>query len=329
MKNLSLRKPDIFFKELNSLSDKDLLQFLQDWHQQGESPEEIVAFVEYLLSLSETIDTGYNCVDCAGTGGDHAKTFNISTAAALIAAKHPDIKITKNGGRSTTSVTGSVDVLEALGFDLQKTQDEKLKELRDNNLTFFSSQISSEKLARVKQLCKKHSITSFLSLVAPLTSPVKLSAQVLGVGQARWLKPLAAAMEILIQKGLRKQALLIHSSKEGFQLDELCLCAPAQIIEIYQNNDGEIVRNEYDFTANQLGLAEHDPKELEAFEGANKHELNAQLIRDLLAAKDTSPKLETAQINAAAILYTGLGYHSTNKKQFFKSLLKLYSEAIK
>ena len=81
-----LLNPNIFFAKLDSLSDEQLLEFIDSWHERGESAEELYAFANYIFQIEPRLDTGFKLYDCAGTGGDGANTFNISTAAAIIAA---------------------------------------------------------------------------------------------------------------------------------------------------------------------------------------------------------------------------------------------------
>lgn len=316
-----LLKPEIFFERLESLSDEELLSFINSWHG-NEKPEELKAFIDYIAEKQKFIEVDFDCFDCAGTGGDKAKTFNITTCAAISAAAM-GVKVTKNGGRSTTSSTGSVDVLEELGFDLEASVEEKLSELRENNLAFFSSDVTAKLLGRVKQLCKKHKKTSFINLLGPLTSPVNVRGQLIGVGKAEWMPLIVKTIKLMMQDQHRKldRALIVHSYGEDFRLDELSTVGINKITEIYKGES-----QEYTISPEDMGIEAGSIKDLQ---GGRSHEENAQIIETLINIDEDEiddsifTKIQTVYLNVAALQYLSeISDLSKSKEDFLKDLLK-------
>ncbi len=291
-----LLNPNIFFSKLDSLSDEQLLDFIDSWHERGETAEELHSFANYIFQIEPRLDTGFKVYDCAGTGGDGANTFNISTTAAIIAAA-AGLRISKNGGRSTTSKSGSVDVLEALGFNFNAGYERKLEGLEKHNLAFFASQVTGRLLLRVKTLCRQHKRTGFISLLGPLTSPIKLEGQIIGMGQRRWLEPLEGALKAFIKEGQLNKAVVLRSTTIRF--DELSSCSDSELSLLFKTSEGTVTSLKYSFSPEDIGLKRSTMSELT---GGNAIE-NATIVRGLLdgSLKDR-PKLETACLNAALLL---------------------------
>jgi len=282
------------------------LDFVSSWHQRGETASELHDFATYVFRQEPRLDTGIAAYDCAGTGGDGANTFNISTTAAIIAAGS-GLAISKNGGRSTTSKSGSVDVLEALGFNFKASHERKLEGLSRHHLAFFASQVTGRLLLRVKTLCRQNHQTGFISLLGPLTSPIRLKGQVIGVGQRRWLEPLEGALTAFISEGHLDRAVLLRST--GLKLDELSTCSEAELHFVFAEplslRGGEAdeaipVRTlSYGFKPEDLGLRRSVMSELT---GGNAED-NAVIIRGLLSGSlEDRAKLDTACLNAALLL---------------------------
>lgn len=307
--------------QLRNLSEAELLAYVDLWQEY--SPKEILSLLDEINQVAPVEDFGDDVFDCCGTGGDRANTFNISTTAAFVAAA-AGVKICKNGGRNTTSTTGSVDVLEALGLNLSASTAQKQEGLKKYGLAFYSSAVSAELLAPVKQTCRKYKRTSFLSLLAPLASPVKLKGQVIGIGQTKWLKTLQEIQIQLIAQNLRKSALLIYSSSESVQLDELSSATKAKVIEIYENHI-----QEFDFDPGRIGL---QAAKLSDLIGANDHSGNAKLIHDILSGKSQQAKIDTTCLNSAALLYLSHNEKSSSTAEFnlkIKKYFDLSLDAIK
>ncbi len=303
------------------MSESELLEFID--HSQNFTSTDIQSFLNYILEQAPPLDLKFELFDCCGTGGDGANTFNISTGAAIVAAA-AGAKVCKNGGRSTTSTTGSVDVLEALGLNLEADLKTKLLGLEKFNLAFYSSPVSAELLAPIKQTCRKHKRTSFLSLLGPLASPVKLCGQVLGCGKESWLNILIDLQKQLIKEDSRHNALIIHSEffEDGSKLDELSVCSKSQIIELGENH-----QQVFEFDPRDLGLKLGLKTEIES--GLNHH-VNALIIKESLNAHSLlNADVQTIALNAAAILYLANKEPSLSYSEFLGKLNKYYELSLR
>lgn len=211
-------------------------------------------YIDFLLALIKPIETNLETYDCCGTGGDATGTFNISTAAAIITAA-TKINIAKNGGRSSSSKTGSVDVLESLGVNLNLNDEKKLEALKKFHLAFFSSKISAEILLPIKNSSRKNKQASFVSLIAPFISPIKIKSQIVGIGRRAWLEPVKNIAQELIQDGLREKIILVFSEdSSGRFFDELIPSSKAFIHlfsqkqnSVIELNTEEITKSDFDF----------------------------------------------------------------------------------
>lgn len=219
--------PKEFFRWLETVDEGTLFDFISKWHAEGETSSELISFIEFFRELSPPLKLDTKVAkrtssslhalqppcDCAGTGGDKSNSFNISTATAFLVA-YAGLPVIKNGGRSASSKVGSVDVLSELGLDLDIPDEKKIKAFQELNLSFFSSKISAEYLAPVKNLARKNKSTSFINLIAPFLSPVELEGQLIGVAKLKWLPIMQEISEYFIQKGYRKKIILVYSHNQ-------------------------------------------------------------------------------------------------------------------
>lgn len=314
--------PENFFSELPAMSEKQLLEFVN--LSQGFDSPTIKKFLDYILDQAPPLSLGLELFDCCGTGGDQANTFNISTTAAIVAAA-AGAMVCKNGGRSTTSTSGSVDVLEALGLNLEASLETKLQGLKQHGLAFYSSPISANLLAPIKQVCRKHKLTSFLSLIGPLASPVQLYGQVIGCAKESWLDILTDLQKQLIEEGKRKNALIIYSKifEDGSKLDELSVCSKSIVIELGLNH-----KQVFDFDPRDIGLEVQLKTSIKAGEN---HQSNANIIKRILKPQSSitnKSKIQTAALNSAAILYLSNKEQSQTHSQFLEKLNKYYNVSL-
>lgn len=277
------------------MSEDSLLDFIQSWDF---TAEDILDYVSYIYGQSGIFRAKADIYDCCGTGGDGSNTFNISTAAAILAAAC-GVRVCKNGGRSTTSKSGSVDVLEALGYPFKDRKEAKFETLEKNNLAFISSPVSASLLAPVKQLCRKHKITSFLSLIGPLTNPVYTKGQVIGVGKEKWMDIMVDVCTKICEINSKKIFMLVQSYKDKQIFDEFLPCAEAKVVRLERKS---FIR-EAIFDPSEFRTDFSNDK-IEDLKGGNSKE-NAKIIMDCLEQK-SSPGLQTRShaiaLNAGAIL---------------------------
>lgn len=300
------------------MQEAELLEFIED--SQNFAATEILEYLDYIYQQAPPIDIGTDIYDCCGTGGDGANTFNISTTTAIVAAAC-GIKICKNGGRSSSSTTGSVDVLEALGVNLGASLETKLAGLEKFNLAFYSSPISAELLAPIKQVCRKHKLTSFLSLLGPIASPVQLCGQVVGVGREQWFGTMIDLQRELIKQGLRRKAAVVISEfKDGSKLDELSSATRSKIVLLDASGLEEL-----DFDPKDFDL---DDKK-EDLAGGDDHQANAQIIENVLCSHEQTQsinlraKQNTITLNSALLLY--LRDPSQELGQYLSTVLEIIS----
>src|SRR5258705_10882259 len=210
-----------------------------------------------------------NMVDTCGTGGDGAQTFNISTAAAIVAAA-AGARVAKHGNRAASSLSGSADVLEALGVRIDLPFLETGKAIREIGIGFLFAQAAHTAVRHAMPARKQLGVRTVFNLLGPLTNPAKAQAQVLGVFSADLLDVVA---ETLAELGT-EHALVVHGAGK---LDEISLVGPTIVAEV---RDGNL--RKYEVTPEQFGK---EVAPLEAIRGGSLEE-NAAVIRSILDGLD-------------------------------------------
>jgi anthranilate phosphoribosyltransferase len=230
-----------------------------------------------------------NMVDTCGTGGDGAQTFNISTAAAIVAAA-AGARVAKHGNRAASSLSGSADVLEALGVRIDLPFWEIGKAIREIGIGFLFAQAAHTAARHAMPARKQIGVRTIFNLLGPLTNPAEAQAQVLGVFSADVLELVA---ETLRELGTER-AIVMHGAGG---LDEISLAGPTQMIEL---RDTTLRR--YEVTPEEFGMKRAS---LEEIRGGTAAE-NAALIRKIFDG-ERGPRRNIVAINAgAALLVTGI-----------------------
>ncbi len=229
-----------------------------------------------------------NMVDTCGTGGDGAKTFNISTAAAIVAAA-AGARVAKHGNRAASSLSGSADVLEALGVRIDLPFLETGKAIREIGIGFLFAQAAHTATRHATPARKQIGVRTVFNLLGPLTNPAGAQAQVLGVFSADVMNLVA---ETLRELGTER-AMVMHGAGG---LDEISLAGPTQVVEL---KDGEIRR--YEVTPEESGMARAP---LEAIRGGTATE-NAALIRRIFEGEQGAHRDIVAANAGAALVVTG------------------------
>lgn len=225
-------------------------------------------------------------VDTCGTGGDDSGTFNISTAAAIVASA-AGARIAKHGNRAASSKCGSADVLEALGVRIDLPFALTGRAIREIGIGFLFAQAAHTAMRHVMPARREIGVRTVFNLLGPLTNPAKAQAQVLGVFSAEVVDLVA---EALAELGT-EHALVVHGAGK---LDEISLCGPTLIAEV---KGGSV--NRYEVTPEDFAV---EPAPLAAIRGGSAGE-SAALIRAILAG-ESGPKRDIVVINAAAALVT-------------------------
>ena len=260
--------------------------FLTALRMKGETAEEVAAAAMVLREqMTRLVPVSGPVLDTCGTGGDDSGTFNISTAAALVACG-AGVPVVKHGGRAVSSNSGSADVLRELGVPIEAGPEWAQKSLDRTGFAFCFAPHFHRGMAHVAALRKKLGVRTLFNLLGPLANPANAPYQLLGVGKSPLLDPLAAALAHL---GVR-QAVLVCSA-DG--LDEVSLSAPTMV---------RVVRvNEYEsreWHPREFGLA---PVSTESIRAANSAE-SAAIVRAVLNNED-GPARRIVLANAAAALW--------------------------
>ncbi|MGI9211287.1 MAG: anthranilate phosphoribosyltransferase [Methylococcaceae bacterium] len=252
----------------------------------GESVEEVATAATVLRELSTRIEIAdEHLIDTCGTGGDARHTFNISTAAAFVAAA-AGARVAKHGNRSVSSRSGSADVLEAAGVRIDLEPEHVKTCIEQVGLGFLFAQRHHGVLRNVLAVRKEIGIRTLFNLLGPLTNPAGAPNQLLGVYSADWVNPLAEVLRLL---GSR-HVLVVHA-EDG--LDEISIGAATRVAEL---KDGQITN--YILTPEQFGL--------------NRASLDTLVIDSAVASLaliqrvfqgEKGPARDIVMLNAGAALY--------------------------
>ncbi|MBN8432958.1 anthranilate phosphoribosyltransferase [Priestia flexa] len=253
----------------------------------GETVEEIVGFVKGMRNNMNTISIRYeNVIDTCGTGGDGASTFNISTASAIVASA-AGVKVAKHGNRAVSSKSGSADVLERLGVDIQGEKTEVEEALERVNMSFLFAPLYHPAMKHVAQTRRELGFRTVFNALGPLANPTNCSKQVIGVYSIDLARKLAQA---LVQ--LKAKHVLLVCGRDG--LDEISVTTETDAVEV---KDGRVV--EYMLSPESLGVQRGTMKELIVNDAAE----SAALIQSIFKNGENKIAQSAVAVNAAAAIY--------------------------
>ena len=209
--------------------------------------EELYAFADELLKVAQSFERpGLRVLDTCGTGGDGASTANLSTLAALLLA-HLGVPVAKHGNGAATSLCGSADVLEGLGYQLDRTPQALAEDLAQHHFAFLFAPRYHPLLGRLKEIRSRLGIPTIFNVLGPLLNPARPPLQVLGVSRRSLMQPMAQA---LAMQGIER-AFVVHGlSAEGRGMDELSIEGPSFVVEVR----GDRVLEEKTLVPRELGL---------------------------------------------------------------------------
>ncbi len=237
------------------------------------------------VHLSEGIAA--HAMDTCGTGGDGSGTFNVSTAAGIVAAA-TGAAVAKHGNRSATSRCGSADVLEALGARIDLGPEQVAHCVQEVGFGFMFAPAFHPAMKHVGPTRREIGIRTVFNILGPLTNPAHTHYQVLGVADGTLLRKMG---EVLLHLGCQ-HALIVHG-EDG--LDECSLSAPTHVCEVRQG--GEL--REYTIVPEDVGLTSITDRQ--AFQGGDPAH-NAILLRELLSSYTDTPAAHMLCLNAGAAL---------------------------
>jgi anthranilate phosphoribosyltransferase len=259
--------------------------FLVGLRVKGETADEIAgcaeAMREHVLPVRPRRD---DLVDTAGTGGDGAHTFNISTAAALVAAA-AGAGVAKHGNRAVSSASGSADVLEALGFRLDLRPERIERSIDELGFGFLFAQAHHPAMRHAAPVRRELATRTVFNVLGPLTNPAGARAQVVGVYSAELVPTIA---EVLARLGARR-AFVVHGA---FGVDEL---SPAGPNLVYEVEDGRVWKEPIDPL--DLGVPRCAPGDLRG----GSPEANARTIREIFEGRE-GPMRDAVVLNAAGAI---------------------------
>lgn len=258
--------------------------FLVLMRAKRETADELSAIVKALRDKMIMVPTSHAVLDIVGTGGDGLNTVNISTGSAMLAASC-GIKVAKHGNRSVSSLTGSADVLEALGINIELSPDQISKSIAEIGIGFCFSPNFHPVTKRLRHFRKELNVPTTFNILGPLLNPANAAHVILGVFDEALLPIMA---DVLIQTG-NDRSVVVH----GMGSDEITCAGPTQIIEVIQQEKVEFMLDPL-----QFGLARCSIVDLRGGD-AN---MNAQLLLDTFKGK-RGPIADTLMLNAAVALY--------------------------
>jgi anthranilate phosphoribosyltransferase len=270
-------------------SEVQIAGFLIALRTKGETVEELAGLAQAMRAFATPVSVDRNdLLDTAGTGGGR-RTFNVSTTAALIAAGAGCV-VAKHGNRSATGLSGSADVLEALGARIDLEPDAVARCIEDVGFGFMFAPAHHRATRYVVPVRRELAVRTIFNFLGPLTNPAGASRQVIGVSDARYLETMAGALALL---GTR-HALLV-SSEDG--LDELSISGDTRVVEVI----GDQIRS-YTITPEEVSLR---PAPAESIPGGDPAQ-NADTARRIFAGEPGPPR-DLAVLNAGAAIYAGGG----------------------
>ncbi len=268
--------------------DDELEKFLVELAERGESVSEITGAARVLREKALSLSAPEAALDCCGTGGDASGTYNISTTVAIVAASC-GVPVAKHGNRAASSKSGAADVLEALGVNLDVSQEKLEEALKLFNFAFLMAPRHHAAMKHVSAVRKKLGRRTIFNLLGPLANPADTKLQLLGVYDKKWLRPMA---EVLQRLG-SKRAWIVHGSfGDSGGIDEISLTGPTYVVMMDQ---GEI--SEATLTPADFGLDICRPEDLK---GGDAKE-NAAALKALLNGK-TGAYRDIVLANAAVVL---------------------------
>jgi len=294
---------DIVFE--GDVPEVQIAGFLTALRAKGETAGELAGLARSLRKHAVAVEAGIdNLIDTCGTGGAAVKTFNISTAAALVAAG-AGVYVAKHGNRGITSSCGSADVLAELGVKIEAGPETVAECIRQARIGFMFAPMFHPAMKYVQPVRKALGFRTAFNMLGPLANPAGAAAQVMGVADEKLMETMAQALGFL---GTRR-AMVVHS--DG--LDEISLAGVTKIVEL---KDGELVSKE--LKPADVGMKTAGEDKMRPDEG----ETSAEIILGVLKGEQTGARRDVVVLNAAAAIITA------GAAEDFESGIKTAAEAI-
>jgi anthranilate synthase/phosphoribosyltransferase len=284
--SLSIEQAELAMEQIMSgnATPAQVAAFITALRVKGETADEIIGMAKAMRAKALPITTNELVVDTCGTGGDNSGTFNISTAAAIVAAA-AGLKIAKHGNRAAGSRCGSADVLEALNVRIDLNPQQVQKCIEKIGIGFIFAPAFHPALKHVASARREIGIRTIFNLLGPLCNPAGARVQVMGVADGSLLERMALVLQYL---GCQ-HAIVVHG-EDG--LDEITITGVTKVCELRNNHINTYSVNPHDF-----GLSTAN---LNSIKGGDAQE-NAGILRNILAG-ERGPKRDVVLMNTAAVL---------------------------
>ena len=251
----------------------------------GETVPEISGFVKAMRHHALKVAAPVNAVDTCGTGGDGLHSFNISTAAAFIAAAE-GVTIAKHGNRSVSSKCGSADVLNTLGAKIDLSPEEAEQCLKKTGMAFLFAPVYHASMKHAVVPRRELGVRTVFNILGPMSNPALTKRQVIGAFNLET----AEKMVQVLQKNGSEHVMVVHST-DG--MDEISLSAPTHVFEL---KDDSI--SHYQIKPDDFGIT---PAPMDTIRGGNAEE-NADTMRRVFQG-ESSPIADIISLNAGAAIY--------------------------
>ena len=256
----------------------------------GEAISELLGGAEVMRDLVKPVDSGSeDLVDLCGTGGDGAQTFNISTAAMFVAAS-AGVKVAKHGGRAVSSSSGSADLLECLGANINLTPEQVVSSLQNTGVGFMFAPNHHPAMKNVAPVRRELGTRTMFNILGPLTNPAKSRRQLIGVYDKKLLLPIANVL-----KQLGSTHVLVVHGESG--LDEMCFSSRTYYAELKKGKITEGI-----ILSDDLGFDVSSFSKIEATINVSSVDESKKKVIESLTNKD-SLEAQYVILNAAGALY--------------------------
>lgn len=286
----------------NKFNENEVTAFVTVFLMRSITLEEMEGFQEALLRLSVPADLGtHDLVDIVGTGGDGKNTFNISTLASFVVAGAGQ-KVAKHGNYGVSTISGSSNVLEELGYQFKTNSEDLCQDLKKSNICFLHAPVFHPALRSVAPLRKGLGLRTFFNFLGPLVNPAKPKFSMIGV----YSLEIARIYQYLLQKN-EENFLLVHAL-DGY--DEISLTSDTKIFD---------KTGEYIFSAEELGFKNIDQ---ESIFGGNTKQDAARIFRNILEGNGTYEQ------NSVVIANATMALKNTEKFGSYEDCLALAKESL-
>lgn len=285
--NLSFETSEQVMNEImnGEATPVQISSYLTALAMKGETVDEITGSAKSMRSHATKLHLDGDILEIVGTGGDSSNSFNISTTCAIVLAG-AGVTVGKHGNRAASSKSGSADVLEALGVNIDISPEQSLETLKKVGICFLFAQRYHTAMKHVAPVRRELSIRTIFNILGPLSNPLGANMQLMGVYDEKLIDPLA---DVLINLGV-KSGMVVYGT-DG--LDEISMSAETKVCEIRNG-----VKKSYTINPKDFGF---DMCKKEDLVGGTPEE-NAQITRNILNG-EKSPKRDTVVLNSAVALY--------------------------